>query len=47
MEKAGRWENDVTQHFHIVGSKSIKMEEAGRWEDDVTLPNSYNFVRMF
>ena len=36
MEEAGRWEDDVTQHLHIVGSKNIKMEEAARWEDDVT-----------
>ena len=24
MEEAARWEDDVTQHFHIVGSKSIR-----------------------
>ena len=36
MEEAARWEDYVTQHLHIVGSKNIKMEEAARWEDYVT-----------
>ena len=25
--------DDVTQHSHVDGSKSIKMEEAARWKD--------------
>ena len=32
MEEAARWKDDVTQHFHVDGSKSIKMEEAARWK---------------
>ena len=36
MEEAARWKDDVTQHFHVDGSKSIKMEEAARWKDYVT-----------